>query len=481
MVENNFPKDFKFGWSQAGFQSEMGDNNALDDKSDWYVWVHDKENMQSGLVSGDMPENGPGYWNNYKSFHEAAQNMGLKMARIGVEWSRLFPDPFPEKIMSDAENNSLEINNNILSELDKYVNKNALNHYIEIFTDIKNRNIDLIINMYHWPLPIWLSDPVSVRKGIKTERSGWLNDRIVQLFALFSSYITYKMEDLAVAFSTMNEPNVVYGNGFINIKSGFPPSYLSSEFASKIKNNILKAHALSYDSMKKITKKPVGIIYANTYFTPLDPEKDNDVIIKADNDAKWSFFDPLIKGDKSLGINGNKLDWIGINYYTRTMLKKNGDGYNSLKGYGHSCSPNTVTDDKRPTSDIGWEFYPEGLEHVIMNYWNRYKLPMCVTENGMADNGDYQRPYYLVSHIASVLRAINKGANVKGYLHWSLVDNYEWASGFDPKFGLIGYDKNKKLYWRSSALVYKEIATKNCIPAEFKHLDSIPPINGLKR
>ncbi|TRM97087.1 beta-galactosidase, partial [Sulfolobus sp. E1] len=117
----SFPKSFKFGWSQAGFQSEMGTPGSEDPNSDWYAWVHDQENIASGLVSGDFPENGPGYWGNYKMFHDNAEKMGLKIARIGVEWSRIFPKPLPKPEGFDENKNDVvhvEINENVLRRMD---------------------------------------------------------------------------------------------------------------------------------------------------------------------------------------------------------------------------------------------------------------------------------------------------------------------------------------------------------------------------
>ena len=481
-MSKKFPKGFKFGWSQAGFQSEMGSKNSVDDASDWYVWVHDKENISSGLVSGDFPDDGPGYWENYENLHRVASDMNLKLARVGVEWSRIFPLQWPETLIKKVSDELPYLSDSSFKEIDKMANQEALKRYMEIFQDLNKKDIDLIVNFYHWPIPSWLSDPISVHKGKETKKSGWLNNGIINFFAAYSAYMANKLDKFAFAFSTMNEPNVVYSNGYLNVKSGFPPSFYSKEYADLAKENIIKANALAYDAVKKQSDKTVGIIYANTSFTKIDGSVSDDIIEKLYEDSKWSFFDPLIKGSKELGISGRKLDWIGINYYTRTMIGKIGDNYGVTQGYGHSSERNSVTQDGRPTSDFGWEFYPEGLEDNIMRYWERYSLPLYITENGIADEADYQRSYYLVSHISSIHRAIEKGADVRGYLHWSLLDNYEWSSGFSQKFGLIGFDrKTKKFQIRPSALLYSEIAKHNGIKEEYEHLDRIPPVNGLHR
>ena len=483
----SFPKSFKFGWSQSGFQSEMGTPGSEDPNSDWYVWVHDKENIAAGLVSGDFPENGPAYWSNYKVFHENAVKIGLNIARIGVEWSRIFPKPLPKPEELKDNITHVEINENELRRMDEYANKEALDHYREIFKDLKDRGIHFILNIYHWPLPLWLHDPIRVRRGDFSGPTGWLNSRTVYEFARFSAYIAWKLDDLVDEYSTMNEPNVVWGLGYVGIKSGFPPGYLSLELTKKAKYNIIQAHARAYDAIKSVSKKPVGIIYANTSFQPLT-EKDGEAVEMAEYSERWSFFDAIIRGEIFEGNEKivrddlrNKLDWIGVNYYTRTVVKKTEKGYFSLPGYGHGCERNSISPAGRPCSDFGWEFYPEGLYDVLVKYWRRYGLRIYVTENGIADDADYLRPYYLVSHIYQVYRALGDGVDVRGYLHWSLADNYEWASGFWPRFGLLKVDYNtKKQYWRPSAFIYREIAKNNSITDEIEHLNTIPPTKPLR-
>jgi len=479
----SFLTDFKFGWSQAGFQSEMGLGD-VDPNSDWFKWVHDRENLAAGLVSGDLPEDGPAYWMNYETFHNNAVSMGLTMARIGVEWSRLFPNPPSTPTYEEKEGRVTDVNVDDIKLLDQYVNKKALEHYRQIFKDLKSRGIYFVLNLYHWPMPLWAHDPIAVRKGQLNGPIGWLSTVNVAHFARFSAYVAWKFDDLVDEYSTMNEPNVVWGNGYMGVRSGFPPGYLSFELMEKAFRNIVQAHCRAYDAIKSVTKKPVGVIYANTAFEPLT-EADRDAAEMAERDGRWRFFDAIIHGklgDETREDLKNRLDWIGVNYYTRTVIRKKGDGYAGVPGYGHGCERNSLSQDGRPTSDFGWEFYPEGLQDVLLKYWRRYGLRMYVTENGISDEGDYQRPYYLTTHLYNVKKAIEGGADVRGYLHWSLTDNYEWASGFSQRFGLIQVDyESKRQFWRPSALVYKEIAKNRGIPDHLEHLNRVPPIKGLRR
>ncbi|PSN90571.1 beta-galactosidase [Candidatus Marsarchaeota G2 archaeon OSP_D] len=476
----------RFGWSQAGFQSEMGLPGSEDPNSDWFAWVHDKENIAAGVVSGDLPEYGPAYWHRFREFHDAAERMELKIARIGVEWSRVFPKPTLD-VQVDIEQRGdmvthVDVSQSQLEKMDAIASKDAVEHYRTIFSDLKRRGIEFVLNLYHWPLPLWIHDPVAVRRGEKTERTGWLSTRTVVEFAKFAAYISWKLDDLVDAYSTMNEPNVVWGAGYTSVKSGFPPGYLSFAHSSRAMYNMVQAHARAFDVLKT-HKKPVGIIYANSDFQGLTAG-DADVASKAEFDNRWRFFEAIVNGD--LGgyrddLKG-RLEWIGVNYYTRSVVRKAGEGYVVVRGYGHACERNSLSADGRPTSDFGWEFYPEGLGNVLVKYWEKYGLPLYVTENGIADEADYQRPYYLVSHIYQVYQALRRGADVKGYLHWSLADNYEWASGFTPRFGLLRVDyTNKSLFWNPSAFVYKEIAGSNGIPDQLEHLNRVPPTRGLRR
>jgi beta-galactosidase len=483
----SFPPDFKFGWSQSGFQSEMGFPNSEDPNSDWYVWVHDPENIVSGLVSGDLPENGPGYWDNYRSFHDSAQEMGLKIARINVEWSRIFPKPTYEvKVDVEVKGDKVlyvDVKESALKKLDSIANIKAVEHYREIFGDLKKREFTFMLNLYHWTLPLWIHDPIAVRGGKETEKSGWLSKRTVVEFAKFAAFVAWKLNDLVDIYSTMCEPNVVWRNGFIRIKSGFPPSYLNMNNAVRAMHNMIEAHARAYDVLKA-HKKPVGIIYANRDIIPLS-EADKEAAEKAEFSERWRFFDAIMHGTIDSEAREDlkrKIDWIGINYYSRSVVKAIREGYMEVEGYGHNCERNSLSLAGRPTSDFGWEFYPEGLYNLIMKYWRRYGLPIYVTENGIADEADYQRPYYLVTHLYQISKAIKDGAEVKGYLHWSLADNYEWSSGFKMRFGLLHVDySTKRLYWRPSAFIYKEIVENQKITERIEHLNTIPPVHPLRR
>lgn len=485
-----FNKNFLLGFSLSGFQFEMGLSEA-DEQSDWWKWVHDKNNIRSGIVSGDMPENGVAYWDLYETYNSAARDLGANALRLGIEWSRIFPkaskDVKVEVELDNSDITGIHITEDSLSEMDRIANKKAIERYKSIFRNVKNNKLKLIVNVYHWPIPLELHDPIISRQtGLNSEKNGWLNHQTVIEFTKYAAYVAWKFDDFADWFSIMNEPNVIYGNGYFNVKSGFPPGYPSTEAGNLSKKHIIESIARSYDEMKKFTKKPVGLIYANADFVP-QTDDDREAVEIALYNERYSFFDSLRSGDmpwvkavsdatvfmeESSEIRKdlkNKLDWIGVNYYTRNVVKKTANGYTVLKGYGHNATPGMLSKDNRPVSDFGWEVYPEGIYNVLKQYNDRYHLPMIVTENGIADSKDELRPRYFVSHLNQVEKAKEDGMDVRGYLHWSLIDNYEWSSGYGLKFGMLGVDlKTKKIQMRPSALLFKYVSQNWAVPEELK-------------
>jgi len=424
-----FGKDFYYGASLSGFQFEMGVNSdELDSNTDWYVWTRDKGNIENEVVSGHDPEKGPGYWRNYGEFHDLAKNCGMNMLRIGVEWSRIFPEPTFNVLQADLKN---------------IADMNAIKNYREIMKDIKEKGFSLMINLNHFTLPLWLHDPLAVNRNSDFSKGGWSDDRVVAEFVKFAAFSVRYFDDLVDYWSTMNEPNIINQLGYYMRNSGFPPSIISLEKMKKGLENSIKAHNDSYDIMKNITDKPVGIIYASS--GPTGPET---AVEKALEDESWSYLDKVC----------DRMDFIGLNYYSRTVVSDSETGYEYMPGYGQGGPVNSFTEEGRPTGDFGWEIYPEGLYNISKAICERYDKPFFVTENGIADMGSRYRPYYLVSHMKALELLVDEGYPVKGYLHWSLTDNYEWAVGLNQLFGLIHVDfETCKLTPRPSYYIFKQI------------------------
>ncbi|SHF28275.1 Beta-glucosidase/6-phospho-beta-glucosidase/beta-galactosidase [Marinitoga hydrogenitolerans DSM 16785] len=469
-----FNTEFLFGISMSGFQFEMGGEN-IDSKTDWFKWVHDKRIINSGLVSGDYPENGANFWEKYFEDIEYMKRLGLNIVRIGIEWSRIFPESTKDiKIKYTQKNEDIiyvEITEKDLEKLKSRADLNSLVRYKNIIKSLKNANIKVIVDLNHFSLPLWLHDPINVNLN-QNGPFGWVDKEIILEFSKYGAFLAYQLDEFVDYWSTINEPQIVASLGYLQPKSGFPPSLINEKYYKLAQKHQAEAHCRVYDVMKKFTNKPIGFIYS---FTWIDPETQDDIEIveKAKYFNNYHFTDMILKGEMDFNLDNNiiyrndmkgKTDFLGINYYTRTVVKKFNNSWKVVEGYGYSCN-NKISKAKKPVTDMGWEIYPEGIKKVILEIKERYNNPkMFITENGIASNGELQ-PYFIVSHLTKINESIKLGANVNGYMYWSIIDNYEWSQGFSKRFGLIHVDyKNKKRTFKPAFFVYADIIKNKGIP-----------------
>lgn len=474
----SFSQGFRFGFGTVGVQHEMGLPGS-EFVSDWVLWLRDEENIAAGVVSGDLPERGPGYWHLFREDHDRAEFVGMNAAWFTIEWARLFPKPTFEvsvPVEVDREGvKAVSIEEGHVEKLSAIADRDATRRYREILEDWKSRGGMVIVNLFHWSLPVWLHNPIAVRKlGPDRAASGWLDERTVVEFAKFAAYVAREFEDLADAWYTMNEPDVIARLGYIYVKEGFPPGYLDFKSYQLARRHLAEAHARGYDSVRLYSKKPIGLVESVADWTPLsagDAEAADSGFLQ----NVWPFdaaHKGALGGEVREDLKG-RLDWLGLNYYTRVVVKRRGEGFEVVTGYGYLCQPSGACRSGRPASDFGWEVYPEGLYNVLKKLWDRYKLPIYVTENGVADAQDRLRPSFIVSHLIQLQKAASEGVDVRGYFHWNLTDNLEWAKGYRMKFGLFSVDyATKKRYARPSALVFREIAQNKEIPDYLLNLAS---------
>lgn len=497
-----FPVNFLWGVSTSGFQFEMGNSKGLnvDPNSDWYLWVHDKTNIEKGVVSGDYPENGVSSWDFYERDHNIARRMGLNAYRIGIEWSRIFPkstaiiDIASQK--SDGFLSEIEVNNSLLERLDKIANKSAIIHYRRVLEDLRKKGFKVSVCLNHFTLPSWIHNPIAVRdresqQGVR----GWVDQETIIQFTKYAAYIAWTLGDLIDDWATFNEPMVVSELGYTNPLSGFPPGSNQSSLFHKVVLNLIVAHARAYDAIKMVDKikadgnssapANVGIIHNVIPAMPLNPKSNldakkaelfdhihNHFMIQAVCEGYLADFDYAKKRGSFHEHLKNRLDWLGINYYTRSVFKgtknitsrlvsKDSPIPGATNQYGFLCQPNSYSADGNPTSDFGWEIYPEGLL-IALKAMQKYKRPLYVMENGVADQRDNIRPKFIVDHLEKLDYALNQEKiDVRGYFHWSLTDNYEWAKGFKLKFGLCEIEPNtKKRKQKMSAKIYAQLIAK---------------------
>jgi beta-galactosidase len=502
-----FPEKFLLGASNSGFQFEMGNSAGLnvDSGSDWYLWVHDRANIQKGVVSGDLPENGINYWDLYEKDHSIARGLGLNAYRIGIEWSRIFPKPTSaielefEKA-SDGSIAKIEVDDYALQRLEEVANKVALNHYRAVIEDLRNKGFKVFVCLNHFTLPLWIHDPVTARdtKLGKGPR-GWVDKETIVEFTKYAAYMAWKLGDIVDEWATFNEPMVIPETGYLIPQSGFPPGMSKFRVSRKVAFNLVVAHARAYDAIKKAdtikadgdspSAADVGAIHNVIPAMPFRAKNEADVKAADFLNRMHNHFFPqaACNGWVDENLNGlqdkgemkehikNRLDWLGVNYYARAVVK----GKKSLlarlfagmaaipemvENYGFLCQPSNTSAEGRQTSDFGWEIYPEGMLDAL-KAMQRYGRPLYVMENGVADAKDTLRSKFIIDHLKILDKAINEEKiDVKGYFHWSLTDNYEWAKGFNMKFGLCAVElKTKRRKERRSAKVYKNMMAKGTI------------------
>ncbi|MEM3577266.1 MAG: beta-galactosidase BgaS [Candidatus Bathyarchaeia archaeon] len=497
----SFREDFLWGVSSSGFQFEMGDATGqnVDANTDWYVWVHDAENIRRGVVSGDLPENGIDYWSLYAKDHDLARRLGLNAYRLGIEWSRVFPESTRTvdvgvEVASDGNLSKVDVDDGALEELEKLANNDALNHYRMIINDLREKGFKVFVCLNHFTLPLWVHDPITARNTkLKRGARGWLDKSTIVEFTKYTAYVAWKLGDIVDNWAVFNEPMAVCEAGYMIPESGFPPGVSSFRAVKEAAKNMAVAYARAYDAIKRAdnvkadsgSPSPANVGLIHNVIPAKAFDEKNEVHVKAAKfmDNMHNHFFPRAVADGWLDENfngvkektekknylGQRLDWLGVNYYTRFVIK----GRKSLlakvfagipaipeimQNYGFACQPNSKSAAGLPTSDLGWEVFPEGIVEALKSM-QRYGCPIYVTENGIADAKDELRPNFIVEHLKAIERAVSEEkVDVRGYFHWALTDNYEWAKGFKMKFGLFTVNlETKKRAMRGSAKTYKKM------------------------
>jgi beta-glucosidase len=298
-----------------------------------------------------------------------------------------------------------------------------IEHYRKVLQSIHERGMTPFVTFWHFTIPTWLSD-----------QGGMVSKKFPQVFARYCEFVADNLSDQCNFWSTINEPTVVSTNGYI--RGNWPP-FKKNIFALRTAtNNLIKAHNLAYKTVKaKHPNLEIGIVKDNIQF-----------------DADW-------KPWNKLAAKFMHKMW---NEYFLKKIRKNCDSI-GLNFYFYSQFGKKKDFDK---SDMGWDLVPEAIYHVLMDL-KKYDMPIYVTEAGIADEADTKRAQYICDLVQWTHRAITDGLDVRGFMYWSLMDNFEWALGYDKKFGLISFDmETKKRTVRESAYAYKKICEENALTIE---------------
>ncbi|MCD6429466.1 glycoside hydrolase family 1 protein [bacterium] len=300
-----------------------------------------------------------------------------------------------------------------------------IEHYRKVLLALKERNIKTMVTLFHFTLPKWFA-----KKGAFTKKKN------IYYFQRFANKVFDEYKDLVDFWITENEPQVYLGQGYL--AKVWPPKKRNPMLYLKVLKNLISAHKLIYkDFHRKDSQVLVGIAKNNQFFEPYNKKSIFDkVVVKI---ADWWQNQYFLKKIR------NHLDFIGLNYYFHYRIK----------------FPFIFKNEDKIVSDVGWEIYPEGIYHLLKDL-KKYHLPIYITENGLADENDHLRKDFIRDHLYWIWKAIQDGVDVKGYFHWSLIDNFEWEKKFEPRFGLIEINyQTLERKPRNSAFYYAEICKNN--------------------
>jgi len=320
-----------------------------------------------------------------------------------------------------------------------------INRYLNILMCLRKKKIKAMITLHHFTLPKWVA-----------EIGGFANPLTVRYFARFCEKMFYEFGDLVDYWVTINEP-MVYAydiiptmvkagnkNKFTNVFSVALVKAQTIIKSGRIMKNLIGAHNLAYQTIKKASQQRavVGIVKNNCYFEPENQKSFLDMSSVWLHRVGWNeYFLNCVK---------NNTDFIGLNYYFHRLVR----------------FPFRAANKNLIVTDMGWEVYPEGIYHTIMEL-KKYHQPIFITENGVADSSDRLRSDFIRDHLLWVYRAIQDGADVRGYYHWSLMDNFEWSYGTDKRFGLVEVNyKTQERRVRLSAYNYAKIAKNNYLEVD---------------
>lgn len=325
--------------------------------------------------------------------------------RLSLEWSRIEPE---EGRWDEAE----------------------LRHYHEVLEFLKQNGMMTFVTVHHFTNPIWVA-----RQG------GWANKKTIKDFEKFVAKISQSIGYLIDFWVTINEPNIYANLGYMS--GVWPPFNKNIIKAYLVYRNMLEAHDKAFEIIHNYyPKAQVGFAQNFSWRRAEEESYLEKLFIKFIN---WLTYDFPYRRTRN--------DFIGVNHYTDIHLKL------SL----WSKNPIAFRKHPGPASERGWAIHPHAIFQVL-NKLKNLKIPIYITENGLADAKDEKRGDYIRGYLSEINRAIRDGVDVRGYMHWSLMDNFEWEDGYKWKFGLVEVDfKTQKRTIRESARVYAEICKNNAV------------------
>lgn len=441
-------KDFLWGTATASYQIEGAVNEGGRGKTSWDTFCA----LPGRIHNGDTGDVACDHYHRYQEDVDLMKELGLDAYRFSFAWSRIQPTGSGP------------------------VNVQGLDFYDRLIDSLLEAGIAPAPTLFHWDTPQAIED-----------LGGWINRDTVDKFADYAHIMGERFQDRIKQWMTINEPVVLtmFGHG----AGVHAPGKALGFGALRVAHNLLLAHGRAVTALREAGAVNIGL--ANNH-APTWPASTNPQDLQAaglyDNIANWIFADPILLGkypdamaelippglDDDLAEISVPIDFYGINYYNPTLVgAPTADGPGDLDGIEIDVElPFTILDiEGYPMTDFNWPVIPKGFTELLVSFKDRYgdKLPpIFITENGAAINDevgadgkvhDQRRIDYTDSHLRAVKEAMDQGVDVRGYFHWSLLDNFEWAAGNAMRFGLIhtDFDTLKRtpkdsFYWYQSVI-----------------------------
>ena len=417
------------GAATAATQIEGGDQN-----NNWYDWYR-----RGYIKDNSDPSVATEHYVRWREDLDLMADMGLQCYRFGLEWSRIEPE---EGVFSQE----------------------ALDHYREEITAMKERGIRPLLTLHHFSNPLWLE-----------EKGAFLSADNITYYLRYVHKVVEALGDLVSEYIAINEPNVYAFNSYFD--GSWPPGKRSFLAMSRVMTNLAAAHIEAYGLIRK-TRLQMGytdtkVSFANhmRVFAPRDGK--NPIhrfwAERAEQLFQGSLTAAMCRGVRAFPIGkhpaivpGEFCDFHAVNYYTRSTVSGPADGV------ADGC----------PVNDLGWEIYPQGIVEVSRKLYRLLPRPIWITENGTCDNTDRFRARYIAEHLAALC---NSDLPVERYYHWCFCDNFEWVEGVSARFGLVhvNYDTQERTV-KDSGDFYRQVIAQGGVSEELwqRYCGGAYPING---
>jgi beta-glucosidase len=432
-----YPPNFIWGAAASSYQIEGAWNEDGKGESIWDRFSH----TAGKIKNGDTGDIACDHYHRYKEDVTLMKELGLRAYRFSISWPRVLPQ---------GRGN---------------INKPGLDFYHHLIDELLGAGIEPWVCLYHWDLPQSLQD-----------EGGWANRDIVYHFAHYAKFIAHEFSDKVKRWVILNEPGIVAAVG--HLVGIHAPGIKDVNTFLKVSHHQLLAQGKAVQALRNIN--PNFEIGTALNLSPVHPissaKEDQEAASRLDECWNRWYLDPLFKGEyppfaekminptkEDLEVIYQPLDFLGINYYQRSLVS-----YDPTEPL---IAARLVPKNSFLT-EMGWEIYPDGLYQIMMRLKEEYNNPVVyITENGAAfddkvtRNGEIQdddRIVFLRDHMVAAYRAMKEGARFKGYLVWSIMDNFEWAEGYAKRFGLVHIDyQTLKRTLKKSARWYKQLITNN--------------------